>query len=114
MAYNIQYVQRDALVTRYGVRAGHHSAHAWGPNITLNYRWPIAKNVLWTSRLYWFSNLSLTSIDWQNTLGFTINKYLTTTLFVHPVYDDRSLQWRGKHGYLRMEENLAVGFTYNF
>ncbi len=114
LAYNIQYVQRDALVTRYGVRPGHHSAHSFGPNVTINYAWPIAKNVNWRSRIYWFSNLHLTSIDWQNTVVFTINKYLQATLFVNPVYDDRSLQWKGKHGYLRMQENLAIGLTYNF
>lgn len=114
LAYNIQYVQRDALVTRYGVRAGHHSAHSFGPNITINYAWPIAKNVRWSSRIYWYSNLHLTSFDWQNTLVFTINKYLQCTLFVNPVYDDRSLQWKGKHGYLRMQENLAIGLTYSF
>jgi len=114
LAYNIQYVQRDNLVTRYGVRAGHHSAHTFGPNILLTYNWPIAKNVNWSSRLYWYSNLHLTSIDWQNTLAFTINKYLKATLFVHPVFDDRSLSWKGKHGYLRMEENLALGLNYSF
>lgn len=114
LSYNIQYVQRDNLVTRYGVRAGHHSAHSFGPNILLNYTWPITKNVNWRSRIYWFSNLHLTSVDWQNTVVFTINKYLTSTLFVNPVFDDRSLQWKGKHGYLRMQENLALGLTYTF
>lgn len=114
LAYNIQYVQRDALVTRYGVREGHHSAHSFGPNVTINYAWPFAKNARWNSRIYWFSNLHLTSIDWQNTIVFTINKYLQCTLFVNPVYDDRSAQWKGKHGYLRMQENLAIGLTYNF
>ena len=114
LAYNIQYVQRDALVTRYGVRAGHHSAHSFGPNILINYAWPISKNVNWRSRIYWFSNLHLTSVDWQNTVVFTINKYLSSTLFVNPIFDDRSAQWKGMHGYLRMQENLALGLTYTF
>ena len=110
MAYNIRYVQRESLGTRYGVRPGHHSTHAFGPTITLTYVWAIMTQVRWTARIYWFSNLHKTALDWTNTLNFTINKYLNATLNVHPTFDDMVKTDKG----MRLEENLGLGMSYAF
>ena len=114
LAYNIKYVQRASLVTRYGVRPGHHSKHTFGPSINVTYVWPIATQVKWTGGINWYSNLHLTRIDWTNRFDFTVNKFISATLNIHPIFDDSSPQWKGKHDYIRMEENLSLGLTYNF
>ena len=110
LAYNIRYVQRESLVTRYGVRPGHHSTHAFGPTATINFSWTIMNQVRWTGRIYWFSNLHKTAIDWTNTLNFTINKYITATLNIHPTFDDKVRTDKG----IRLEENLGLGMSYSF
>ena len=114
LAYNIMYVQRDDLVTRYGVEKGHHSRHTFGPTARLNFSFPIAKQISWSSTLLWYSNLSRTQIDWSNTFNFSINKYLSARLFIHPVFDDNSPAWKGKWGYLRMEESFSLNMNYSF
>ncbi len=113
-AYNMRYVKHDELVTRYGIEPGKHSYHKFGPNITINYVWDIAKNVSWTSRIFWISNFSYTNIEWENTFRFTINKYLDATLFANPKFDDSSASFKGEHGYIMMQEWFALGFNYNW
>ena len=110
LAYNIRYVQRASLVTRYGVRPGHHSSHAFGPTATLTYAWTIMPQVRWTGRFYWFSNLHKTQFDWTNTFNFTINKYFNATLNIHPTFDDNVKTNKG----VRVEENLGLGMSYSF
>ena len=114
LAYNIMYVQRPSLVTRYGVKKGHHSRHSFGPTARVNFNYPITKQISWSSTLLCYSNLSRTQIDWSNTFNFSINKYMSASLFVHPVFDDNSPAWKGKWGYLRMEESLSLNMKYSF
>ncbi len=113
-AYNMRYVKLDELVTRYGIEEGKHSYHKFGPNLTVNTNWNIAKNVSWSSRFFWISNFSYTNIEWENTFKFTINKYLNSTLFLNPKFDDSSLSYKGEHGYIMMREWFALGFNYNW
>ena len=114
LAYSIRYVQRSSLVKSYGVRPGHHSRHTFGPNVTLNYKWVINSQLTWTSRVYWYSNLEFTRIDWTNTLNLHINKLLSAQLNVNPKFDDSAIKFRGKHGYWMMQEGLSLGLNYSF
>lgn len=115
MAYTLRYVDRDALVTNYGIRPGHNSYHRWGPNVTFNGSWPIAKNVSWSTRIYWFSNLSYTSIDWENTFNFKVNRLISATLYVYPKFDDSAIRYKNKNGkYIMLKEWLSLGLDYSF
>ncbi len=113
-AYNMRYVKHDELVGRYGIEQGKHSYHKFGPNLTINYNWQIAKNVSWKSRIFWISNFSYTNIEWENTFKFNINKYLDATLFANPKFDDSSHSYKGDHGYIMMQEWFALGFNYSW
>ena len=114
LALNLVYVQRNNLVTSHGIEKGKHSRHGFGPNIRLNFNWPIAKQISWSSVVFWRSDFSYTSIDWTNTFTFNINKYMSAKLYIHPVLDDSSPRWKGKWGYIRMEESLTLNMKYNF
>lgn len=113
MAYNIVYVQRPSLVTRYGVRPGHHSKHTFGPNVTVSYNWPVCKNINWSSRIYWFSNLHLTRIEWENNFRFTISKLISATMQVYPRFDD-TVGKNTEDSHLQFRENLGLGLSYSF
>ncbi len=113
-AYDMRYVRHDELVERYGIEQGKHSYHKFGPSLTVNYSWQIAKNVSWTSRFFWISNFSYTNIEWENTFKFNVNKYLDATLFVNPKFDDSSLSYKGDHGYFMMQEWFSLGFNYSW
>ena len=115
LAYNIKYVDRDLLVTNYGVRPGHHSKHTFGPNVTLNTGWQIFKPVHWSQRLYWYSNLHMTCIEWEHNINFSINRLMNASLNVYPRIDDRSKNNKNKKGkYIMFKEYFSMGFNYNF
>lgn len=118
LSWNVTYVERRKLVTRYGVRPDHHSKHDWGPNVNLNFNWKLLKNITWTSRAYWFSNLNLTRIEWENTFNFTVNKYMSAKLFIYPRFEDSSRNYRAgeEHDgtYWMFKEFLSLGLNYDF
>ena len=118
LSYVITYVDRDALIGRHGIKEGHNSKHDWGPNIDLNFTYKIMDNISWKARVYWFSNLELTRIEWENTIDFSINKYLTSTLFLYPRYDDSSTKYKAGENhdgdYWMFKQWLSLGVSYDF
>ena len=95
-----------------------HSFHKFGPNFTINSKIKVMKNVQWTSRLYWFSNFHSTLIEWENTVDFTINKYISAKFYAYPRFDDASPKYKNpkKHrgNYLMFKEWLSLGLSYKF
>lgn len=116
LAYSFRYVGREALYRNFGIEEGHNTYHKFGPSITVHYNWDIYKNIHWGGRIYWFSNLEMTSIEWENTFTFTINRYLTTKLFLYPRIDDSSPNYRSKDKglYLMFKEWFSLGLNYSF
>ena len=86
----------------------------------------MAKNVSWSSRLYWFSNFKMTRLENENTFNFTINKYLSATVFMNPRYEDTKYYnvKRNEDGsltddsaretYWMFKEFLSLGLNYDF
>ncbi len=93
-----------------------HTRHQFGPNITITTHYDIMKNVSWDSRIYWFSNFSMTRIEWENTINFRINKYLTSQLYLYPRYDDSSPKYLNQTGntFWMFKEWLSLGLAYDF
>lgn len=115
VAYSIRYCSREKLAPNFGIRPGHQSSHSWGPNINVNATWNIAKNVRWSTRVYWFSNLSMTRIEWENNFFFTLSKYINAQLQVYPRIDDSAAHYKNKHGkYIMMKEWFNIGMNYSF
>lgn len=121
LTYNIKYVEQLPLSTRYGVDEGHHTKHSFGPSATYKFNWKIADNINWDSRLYWISNLHYTNVEFENTLTFSINKYLTSKFFFYPRFNDQSTRNRmpdsdGNHTgtYWMFKEFLSLGISYNW
>lgn len=116
VAYKLTYVDRAELATRFGIKPFHITKIDFGPNITVNYNWNICKSVQWNSRVYWFSNLELTTIEWENTFTFTINKYLSSKLFLNPRVDDSSKKYWNEdlENYFMFRESISLGMSYSF
>ena len=106
-----------SLFGNFGLDEGKCMYHNFGPNITVNYSWEIWKNIKWDSRIYWFSNMEMTDVEWENTFTFTINKYLNSKLFLYPRIDDSSENYRNedkKFPYLMFKEWFSLGVNYSF
>ncbi|MBR5884343.1 MAG: DUF3078 domain-containing protein [Bacteroidaceae bacterium] len=115
VSYQMRYVQRERLATGFGVRPGHQSYHKWGPSLNANASWPLAKNINWSTRFTWNSNLSYTSFQWENNFSFQVSKYINATLHIYPRYDDSNPGAKNKNGrYFFFKESLSMGMNYSF
>lgn len=113
LALKFKYVDRHSLISKYGLDAGQHTLWDYGSNVTVNYKWEIVKNISWTGRIYYFTDYSKTQIEWENTFNLTINKYLSTKLFLYPRFDDARTRKKGET-YFQFNELLSVGLNVNF
>lgn len=112
-SYDLKYVARTRLETRYGNLANHHLREYYGSNITVNYSWQILNELKWSARMYYFTNYNKVQFEWENTFNFTINKYLSTTFFVYPRFDDTEYDKQRNHR-IQLKEYLSLGFNYAF
>ena len=113
LAYNFRYVKRNSLIGSMGLKEGHHTQYTLGSTITANLSWTIAKNIQWTSRFYYFTDYKKVQAEWENTFTLTINKYLSTQLFLYPRYDDGVTRQPGR-SYFQFSEWLSFRLNMSF
>lgn len=113
IAYDFKYVDRKALTRRYGVKGNHHSYETIGSNITANWYWQILKELSWSSRMYYFTNYEKIQVEWENTFNFTINKYLSSKLYLYPRFDD-SYTNNNSDAVIQFKEYLSLGLNITF
>ncbi|MBO4814599.1 MAG: DUF3078 domain-containing protein [Muribaculaceae bacterium] len=99
--------------TAFGIDPGHHTKHSFGSNLEAKLNWKIRNNIIWTSRLYAFTNYEYVQGDWENTFDFSITRHLNTKLYVHLRYD-KSSPWHADWKYWQLKEILSFGLTYRF
>ncbi|MBR5101919.1 MAG: hypothetical protein IK092_02200, partial [Muribaculaceae bacterium] len=97
----------------FGIDAGHHTKHNIGSNLEAKYICKFNPNIVWTSRLYAFTNYNYTQGDWENTFDFSVTRHLNTQLYVHLRYD-KSRPWNEDWRYWQLKEILSFGLTYRF
>lgn len=84
-----------------------------GSNLEFNMDWKITANISYKTRVFMFTDYHYYLADWQNTLSFDINKFLSTQIFVHLRYDgssDSDTKWKK----FMMREILSFGLSYTF
>lgn len=113
LSYHAKYCDRKALRNNHGIPGKHHAWNDFGPNVTMNYSWQICKNIRTTGRIYYYSNLHYVSGNYTSTTDFTINKYLTTKLYMYTIFQDNRYV-NGKAEFLQFQENLSLGLTVSF
>ncbi|MBP3766681.1 MAG: DUF3078 domain-containing protein [Prevotella sp.] len=113
LSYNFRYVSRLGLAERYGLKAGHHTLHDIGSQLTVNLEWKIAEQVTWKTRLYGYTSYKRALVEWENTLELKISKFITTNIYVYPRFDD-SGALDSDLGYWQFMEYCSLGFAYNF
>ena len=70
-------------------------------------------NMVWSCRLFYFTNYDHVQGDMENTFDFILNRFFSTRLFVHLRYDDaRALN--KDFGHFQLKELLSFGFNYKF
>ena len=146
MAGKVTFVMNQELADKgsFGVKKGYYDqdsvwipgeniAPAIGVNVIINYKQPISKSINYTTMLNTFYNylerrdddrLRL-DVNWENTIHFTITKFLSTILFVHlkydhnatfPVYEEiEGVQTVvGNVPKLQFKESIGIAFLHKF
>ena len=113
LSYDFIFVGRHDLTGRYGVPGRHHSYEKIGSNITCNIDWKICKELTWTSRLFCFTNYKSVVAEWENTFSFKINKFLSSTLYLYPRFDD-AYHSDKSHAKIQFKEYLSMGLDWSF
>ncbi len=113
LAYDLIYVGRNSLKSSYGVSESKNTKIEYGSNVTVSYTWKVFNNVSWTGRLYWYSDYSRTLMEWENTISLTINRFLSTKIYLYPRFDDSAT--RADNGsYFQFLEQLTLGLSASF
>ncbi len=112
-SYTFKYVGRLSLATANGIDAGHHTLNDFGSQVTGDLSWKFSDNISWKTRLNAYTTYKRMLVEWENTLTFQFNKYISTKLFVYPRFDD-SAKRDDSLGYWQLKEFMSLGFNYSF
>ncbi len=113
LAFNWKYVGRSSLSTRYGLEEGRHGMTDYGSEFTVDLTWQFADNIRWKTRLYGYTTYKRAELEWENTITFQFNKYISTNIFLYPRFDDGATRKEGD-SYWQFKEFASVGFSYSF
>lgn len=113
LSYYAVYCDRKALRNSKGIPGKHHAYNSFGPSVSINYWWQIAKSIKTSGSIYYYSNYHRVEARMQNTIDFTINRYLTSSLYLYPTFNDNRFV-NGKRELFNWQETLSMGLTLTF
>ena len=101
--------------TLYNIDEGRKTKNKFGSSAELKLWWKICRNITFNSRLFAFTDYDAAYMDWENTLQFEINRFLTTQVYAHMRYDTSTPpcddpSWKK----FQVKEIISVGFAYKF
>ena len=84
LAYNLKFVLNIDEIdeTRFGIEEGHKALNQVGSSVEGKLSWKMSQNIKWDSRLYFFTNYHVSQGNFENTFNFSINKFLTTKIYL--------------------------------
>ena len=108
-------INPDMNVEDYGIRPGHEVAHEFGSSGEARLTWKLTGNISLVSRLFVFTDYTYLQSDWENTISFDINRFLSTQLYVHVRYDSSTPRLEDSKWHTwQIKEILSLGFSYKF
>lgn len=113
ISYNLKTcIDRMVDPMQFNIPAGRKLQNEIGSNAELTLEWKWARNIVYKSRLFLFSNYKYFQGDWENTISFNINRFLSTQIYVHARYDTSSEISDQKWKHFMLKEILSFGFSY--
>lgn len=116
LTYKHVYLKNDRIVnpSSFEVKNGERTANLYGSELTGKLDWKLSKNITWKSKLDYFTTYEKVVISWENTFDFQLSRYLSTTLFIHPRFDDGVTLSDTNRSYFQFKEMLTFGFSYSW
>ena len=116
LTYKHVYLRTDNIVnpSSFEVKAGRRKADIFGSSLTSKVDWKIRSNIIWNSKLEYFTTYEKVIMSWENTFEFKLNRYLSTTLFLHSRFDDGVRLTEENDTYVQFKEMLTFGLSYSW
>lgn len=112
--YTLYSVASDRVdPTKFNIEEGHKRESVWGSRLESTLKWKVFSMLMWESRLSYTTNYEKVLAEWENTFTFSINKYLSTKLFVHGRFDD-GVSREVDDSYFQLQELLSFGLSYTW
>ncbi len=116
LSYNLKTCISNRIdPTAYNIKEGRKTSHNFGSSAELRLFWKLAYNITFSSRIFAFTDYDSAQADWENTLSFDINRFLSTQVYVHMRYDSATPPCEDENWKkLQVKEILSIGFAYKF
>lgn len=117
LSWNLKTCFNDKInPANYGIEEGHKSMNKFGSSAEINYMYKIAYNIVYNSRLFAFTDYERFQGDWEHTIDFNINRFLSTRFYVHMRYDSKTPRPEDSNSWhkFQLKEIFSFGFTYHF
>ena len=96
------------------VEAGKKKANLYGSELTVDVTWKIRSDITWRSKFYYFTTYKKVLMNWENTFEFKLRHNLSTTVFLHPRFDDGVTLSGDNKSYFQFKEMLTFGLSYEW
>lgn len=116
LSYNLKICTDNRLnKADFGIDQDKNTASQYGSNAEAKIKWKAAYNITYTSRMYFFTDYSYVQGDWEHTIAFAVNRYLSTQIYVHLRYDSSTPRIEDTKWHTwQLKEILSFGLTYKF
>ena len=102
-------------VNDFGIAPGRRLKNKIGSSGEMTMEWRIAYNIVYHSRLFAFTDYDYMYGDWEHTVDFNINRFLTTRLYFHMRYDTTTPRVEDSNWHkFQFKEIFSFGFAYHF
>ena len=116
LSYNLKTCTNSRLnPTAFGIEEGRTTKSEYGSSVELTFYAKLAYNITYNTRLFAFTNYEYLQGDWEHTVDFAINRFLTTRIYAHLRYDSQTKRLPDTRWHRwQLKEILSIGFTYRF
>lgn len=99
----------------FDIANGRRVKNKFGSSVECTMEWRIAYNIMYHSRLFAFTDYDYMYADWENTIDFAINRFLSTRLNVNMRYDTSTPNVEGSSWHkFQLKEIFSFGFSFHF